>query len=374
MKSESPAATSSTEAELVGRYARPYVVTLCRLQNPVSIQPPRSPQLAAFTFFTSCLRRQNGSEQLYLHMGYFTTLSEAQRWTQRMRARYPHAIATPAPPIVLPQVDVSALQSTSPAVAPAPRNPPATDSILSDTQVMRLLETGSLDTAESNAQEHVGARVELLRPDDTQTRRSLKEAVVAGLPVPFAVQLEWSVQPIDAARVPRLDIFKGYTVYRTETRRAGRSCYFLRLGFFDDPLSAKEFACQVRSSFASAAVVPVTEQEFLHAGEARIDMPAPAGPLHHTDEMSAAPAAAAVTPISTVTVPADSVERSSPAPKQPAEASSAALDKTLEARARKNLWTQEDTSSDTGVRHLKITIKQRRASSARKQKSPIRLG
>ena len=39
----------------------------------------------------------------------------------------------------------------------------------------------------------------------------------------------------------------------TETCRDGRSRYFLRLGFFADPVSAKQVAAQVRAHFASAA-------------------------------------------------------------------------------------------------------------------------
>src|SRR5208282_5544822 len=98
-------------------------------------------------------------------------------------------------------------------------------------------------------------QIALLRPDDTGTRRALKEAVAQGAPVSFAVQLHWSALPIDLSCVPSLAIFKPYTLYARESRREGRSCYFLRLGFFADPFSAKQVAVQVRSTFASAAVV-----------------------------------------------------------------------------------------------------------------------
>ena len=55
----------------------------------------------------------------------------------------------------------------------------------------------------------------------------------------FAVQLMWSVQPIDIAQVPQLAIFSAYTVYGAEGNRDGRRWYGLRLGFFTDAVSAE---------------------------------------------------------------------------------------------------------------------------------------
>src|SRR5579862_709538 len=89
MKSEPPGVD--------GESARLFMITLCRLTKPVSIGQSRLPELAAFTFFTSRLRQRDGSERLYLHMGYFTTLSDARQWSLRLRTRYPNAFATPAP-------------------------------------------------------------------------------------------------------------------------------------------------------------------------------------------------------------------------------------------------------------------------------------
>src|SRR4029077_12002238 len=58
--------------------------------------------------------------------------------------------------------------------------------------------------------------------------------------------------------------------YATESRRKGRCRYFLRLGFFAGPISAKQVAVQVRSTFASAAVVPVIEPEVTRAPQAEM--------------------------------------------------------------------------------------------------------
>ena len=54
-----------------------FMLTLCRLAAPVSIRPPQSPHLKQYTFFTSRAPQPDGSERLYLHMGYFETLADA---------------------------------------------------------------------------------------------------------------------------------------------------------------------------------------------------------------------------------------------------------------------------------------------------------
>jgi hypothetical protein len=77
----------------------------------------------------------------------------------------------------------------------------------------------------------------------------------------YAVQLVWSVQPIDMAQVPQLAIFSAYTLYGAEGNRDGRRWYGLRLGFFTDAVSAKQVAHYVRSEFSTVSVVPVTARE-----------------------------------------------------------------------------------------------------------------
>ena len=80
-------------------------------------------------------------------------------------------------------------------------------------------------------------------------------------PAAFAVQLQWSVQPIALEKVPPLAIFSAYTLYCVEGSREGRKWHGLRLGFFNDPISAKQVAGYVRSEFASVAVLPVSAEE-----------------------------------------------------------------------------------------------------------------
>ena len=77
----------------------------------------------------------------------------------------------------------------------------------------------------------------------------------------YAVQLMWSVQPMDIAQVPKLAIFSAYTLYGAEGNRDGRRWYGLRLGFFTDAVSAKQVAHYVRSEFSTVSVVPVTARE-----------------------------------------------------------------------------------------------------------------
>jgi hypothetical protein len=152
---------------------------------------------------------------------------------------------------------------------PAPQIPrvaASEDASLTDTQVLRYLETRRGDDGRSG-EEAPDASITLLKPDDTGTRRALKEAVTQNAPVSFAVQLQWAVQPVELDKVPPLAIFSAYTLYTVEGSREGRKWYGLRLGFFSDAISAKQVAYYVRSEFASVAVVPVSPQEKDRASE-----------------------------------------------------------------------------------------------------------
>jgi hypothetical protein len=328
----------------------PFMLTLCRLAAPVSLRPPQSPQLKPFTFFTSCVRQPDGSERLYLHMGYFESLNDAEKWAQIARGRYPHAIATIAPaPSSRPPESASA---SSPPADSRPDSPQSIDQArvenasLTDTQVLKMLENRRVDPLEGGLDERDCEQIAMLRPEDTSTRRALKEAVVQGSPVFFAVQLQWSAQPIDLGRVPSLAIFKAYTLYAIESRREGRSRYFLRVGFFEDPISAKQVAVQVRSSFASAAVVPVIEQEVTRAREAgtgtsipyleqpRVDPGSEGAPGSPTEAKPYIP------------------------PRRKVARGAETLEQTLKQLAEREMWTDPDSLSESGVRHLKVEVQE----------------
>jgi hypothetical protein len=143
-------------------------------------------------------------------------------------------------------------------------------SSLSDTQVLKLLETRRAEDSQPVPTGITDGNIPLLKPDDTGTRRALKEAVANNAPVAFAVQLQWSVQPADLDNVPPLAIFSAYTLYTVEGSRDGRKWYGLRLGFFSDAISAKQVAHYVRSEFGSVAVVPVSPQEKARATDQEI--------------------------------------------------------------------------------------------------------
>jgi hypothetical protein len=342
------------------------MLTLCELPGPVSIRPPTSPQLKPYTFFTSRSRRPDGTERLYLHMGYFATLSEAQKWVQVMRRPYPNASPALAPATHLQRADSGVPTLTA---AGAQAFAPVAGESLTDTQVMKILDR-RVAPQELHAEDGKNADIALLRPEDTVVRRTLKEAVAQGAPVSFAVQLQWSSRPIDSSTLPALEIFKAHTLYTTESQRDGRSCYFLRLGFFTDTIAAREIGHQVRSSFPSSAVVPVTEQERARADGTRIDSSNLARPLKkrlegvfNLDRVRAVAtqwnSAARPTAQSTGTAPANGVPKSN-AKSKTASSREESLEQTLETLARSETWGDADSLSETGVRHLSIAVEKRR--------------
>jgi hypothetical protein len=103
--------------------------------------------------------------------------------------------------------------------------------------------------------------VRLVTPEDTQTLTDIKLDRQNNAPPCFAVQLIWSVSPIEISALPHLAIFDAYTLYNVEGNRQGRKWYGLRLGFFTDPNSASQVANYVRSEYKAVAVVPVAVKE-----------------------------------------------------------------------------------------------------------------
>jgi hypothetical protein len=327
-----------------------FMLTLRRLAAPVSIRPPQSPQLKRFTFFMSRARQPDGSERLYLHMGYFETLADAERWVDAVRRHYPNAFATIAPVAFLRPANSEAHSlppaASQPVVLQSGDPAPVKDESLTDTQVLKILETRGVSTVQDDVDESNCDQIALLRPDDTGTRQALKEAVVQGAPVSFAVQLHWSAQSIDLSRVPSHATFKAHTLYATESRRKGRSRYFLRLGFFADPISAKQVAVQVRSTFASAAVVPVVEQEVARAREAAMGTSAiPCLVEQRVDQGIDSNDGTPGSPTQSKPV-RDAARRVSKGPQ------------SVEPLAEREMWTDPDPLSESGVRHLRVEVQE----------------
>jgi hypothetical protein len=268
---------------------------------------------------------------------------------------------------------------------PSPTVPdaaPADDSSLTDTQVLKFLETRR--EAETESVDPAASGISLLKPDDTGTRRALKEAVAQQRPVSFAVQLYWSVQPVELDKVPPLAIFSAYTLYSVAGSRGGRRWYGLRLGFFNDAISAKQVAYYVRSEFASVAVVPVSAQEreratddnqrFADASAAKKRRESLDNEFKLIDEEPAPPAAA---PAATRSVaPQKTAPPKAPQPAPQAQSASARAGRKagggkVGARERRTPQTLEETLeilganelaidsrsadvSDSGVRHLRV--------------------
>lgn len=348
-----------------------FIVTLCRLEAPISIRPPQNPQLARFKFFMGRSRQADGSSELYLQMGYFPTLEEAEKCVQIMRARYPQAIATRMPPALLRQVSAGPpTDSTAHAQPPVLRGiSPAQAGALTDTQVFQILETRRVQPEELGKHLPERPEISLLRPDDTSTRRALKDAVVQGVPISFVVQLCSSTEPIKLDSVPSLDIFRAYTLYLAAGDNHGRPWHALRLGFFSDAVSAKQVAHYAHSRFAEVAVVPINEGERTRASKKPVALTLLAKPAATSiDEMLAAdqasttsetgrypsaeqlfgkrPQAEGVQPRATTTPPKKRKDT---------------LEQTMEMLASSELWNNSDSDSvsDTGVRHLKIQVHKR---------------
>jgi hypothetical protein len=300
---------------------RAFVINLCASTSPMALTPPNSPELKRFTFFVS-RQREDGRERFRLHMGYFTSQQEAENLLAAVRDVYPAAWVGPAPTTGAPRrarpitampapigpnanvaapVAVAPVAPTAPTLAPiakavqqskpaaanpapppkeqAPAKVPVLDSmsnvrdVIADLDAVATAASVSADTvlqilepepsSESPAQ---AKEVRVVTPEDTQTLTDIRLDAKNNAPPCFAVQLVWSVSPIDVSKLPHLAIFDAYTLYNVEGSRQGRKWFGLRLGFFSDPSSATQVAHYVRSDYQTVAVVPVAIKERDHAG------------------------------------------------------------------------------------------------------------
>jgi hypothetical protein len=301
------------------------VITLCSVATPVTIRQPRSPQLARFRFFLE--QSLEGDRKRYtLYMGYFATVAEAEKWLTILRGIYPDAFVSEEP----------GKQAGS----------------LTDTQVLSILEERRADSTVTGADTAAAVRsIPLLRPDETSTRQTLKEAVVRDAQVSFAVQLQWSAQPIELERAPRHPIFSSYTLYTTQARLEGRNWCCLRLGFFSDAVSAKQVAQYLFSDFPSVAVVPVAPLE--HAAALQTGKSSTGAVLAAQTRQAPAP----VRQASAVPPPRDS--KAGPGAPSGAKRSGVTLEETLETlRTSDFAMEDDDESAATGVRHLQV-VKER---------------
>jgi hypothetical protein len=275
---------------------------------------------------------------------------------------------------------------------------------LSDTQTIRLLERHN-PYKEGSQEASVDEAIKVIKPEDAQAMAAIKSDVKRNAPVLFAVQLDWSVTPFDMAKVPPLAIFNAYTLYTTEANREGRAWYGLRLGFFSDAVSAKQVAYYVRSDFKTVSVVPVTTIEKERATDINAERSGvhraaniKGGPAPTPRSMSASnasgifqlleddtpaqivqdidgessprffkPAPEAPKPAAAPAAPAADANKSAPKPRKPgpkgpakrdahAQVDEETLDQTLEILGAHTLEITNDSSNDTGVRHLRVKV------------------
>jgi hypothetical protein len=258
---------------------------------------------------------------------------------------------------------------------------------LSDTQVLTMLENrrdANAGAASVPSGTAADGEIRLLRPEDPGTMQELRKDLTQ---VSFAVQLDWSVQPIDLTRVPPLAIFSAYTLYTVEGNREGRKWYGLRLGFFSDSTSAKQVAYYVRSEFTSVAVVPVGAEEKKRASDDGRLSPNAIGPRRQAeaapdefkllDDAALAQASAQSKPAASRTMrdpKAPALPNARPAAPPPAARKATRrkprsgasledrLEETLEILGANQLTIDNgrgERINDSGVRHLEVRVDRR---------------
>jgi hypothetical protein len=280
-----------------------FVITLVTSSLPMPVKLAGDLEFPGFSVFRS-RAVEDGRERFRLHLGYLRSMSEAQTVLAALRAEYPSAM-------------ISVL--------------PATPS-------------GSLDDTLNTAFSLVRAPVAALVPTPAAgAPPTLTPAEVAGALAPqrYAVQLEWSLQPIEIARVPRLGIFRAYRLYAVSVTRQGTPEHGLRLGFFKSLDSARQVADYVRHDFRCASVVPVSYREYARASGLATAEPAAAPPA--AAAASGEPHARAAAPIDApvAVVPAPVVANPPPANRDQLLARLGADDLEVDGGARATLTAEE---------------------------------
>ena len=252
-----------------------HVITLLSSTAPVALCSLAAPGLAGLAVFRS-RRVEDGRERFRLHLGYFGSVAEAERVLPLVRKTYPTAFVAVAPqaglgslddtgvarfsilkPVETAATEVPAATTVRPLPPPVvrrvtrPAGPPPTVPVLTAAQIV-------IHAARSVAPPAApGVAPLMLRA-----------------PQRYAVQLVLASERIDLAKLPRLEMFSGYLLYAVETEPDGKRLYGVRLGFYDDVLSARLVAHYVRSEFREVSVVPVSEREVSRAATAAIRLPA----------------------------------------------------------------------------------------------------
>ena len=225
-----------------------YVINLDSSTLAMSLDVPFRHELVGFTVFRS-RSFEHGRERFRLHLGYFETERHAEEALSVVRKHYPAAWISAAPESQLGSLD----------------NTVNTEFRLLRAAYARVATPASAPTAPAPAAAKVAARAVVKEPSLDAPSRAPAPAVPP--PQHYAVQLEWSLAPIIAAKVPRLAILEAYHMYTVRMLREGSPQQGLRLGFFPSAEAARRVAGYVRPEFPGVAVVPVSHREYSRAIE-----------------------------------------------------------------------------------------------------------
>jgi hypothetical protein len=248
-----------------------HVITLVSSTAPLPLQAPKAPELAGLAVFRS-RRVEDGRERFRLHIGYFPSAQAAERLLPVVRTIYPMAFVSQAPQSNLGSLDDTAVARFSilkpieagsePAAAQAVQ--PAQPAAPRPARPLAPLPAARARPATAVAPSPAAAPPAAREPSRPQAEPKPVQR--------YAVQLVWSRDAIDLGKIPSLAIFGGYLLYAVETGPGGRRMYGVRLGFYEDALSARLVAQYVRSEFKGVAIVPVSEREFSRASSAAIHL------------------------------------------------------------------------------------------------------
>jgi hypothetical protein len=216
-----------------------YVINLESRSMPMTLTVPFRNELVGFTVFRS-RSFEHGRERFRLHLGYFESAQRAEEALTVVRKHYPAASISAPPATNLGSLD----------------NTLNTEFRLLRSAYARVVTPASPTTVPAP----VAAQV---------VPSAVVWAVEPAVPPPqhYAVQLEWSLEPIIAARVPRLAILEEYHLYTVRVLLEGSPQQGLRLGFFTSAEAARQVAEHVRGEFPGVAVVPVSHREYSRAIE-----------------------------------------------------------------------------------------------------------
>jgi hypothetical protein len=383
-----------------------YIINLTSSTTPMALEVPDAPELEGFAVFRS-RRVEDGRDRYRLHLGYFESREEAQRVLPVVRARYPASWVALAPPDSMGSLDdtnVAQFKFIRQKNAQAPARPhiPAPEPVRATPVKATLVAPRSGPMSSRPATPTATSTVNRVPMTPAQVLQLLESAPRARKPAAavqpasdsaagtfaqgqkFAVQLVWSTTPVHTSKVPQLAIFEAYSLYSVQVERAGRRWYGLRLGFFKDPLSARQVALYARSDFSAAAVVPVSDRECDKAAAVAADA--------HAAPIASAPSASKPADEIVLTPDEPAAEKRKTAPGQgvPARTGTAAsagshpsapgkrpakrrLDRSAEELMEElgadqltiDTSTPSDDPSESGVRHLSVSIVRSRSPLAR---------